>query len=77
MKYGDINYQINRDDKGDVTDYTMKYNGKRLGTTKKVGGQFSFTPYRDDGPMKPVTKPRMLDIKVELASQLRNASRSS
>ena len=70
MPYSDVKYQVNRDDRGDRVNYTMKYNGERLGTAEKVKEGFSFTPYRDDGRLKPFTRRRMIDVKVALFDQI-------
>ena len=68
MGYGDVKYQINRDEKGNLVNYTMKYNGERLGTTEKGEEGFSFTPYQ--GRWKSVTASRMIDIRVLLFEQI-------
>ena len=70
MPYSDVKYQVNRDERGNVVNYTMKYNGERLGTTEKVKERFSFTPYRNDGRLKPFTVRRMIEVKVELFDQI-------
>ena len=70
MPYSDVKYQVNRDERGNVVNYTMKYNGERLGTTEKVKERFSFTPYRNDGRLKPFTARRMIEIKVKLFDQI-------
>ena len=70
MPYSDVKYQVNRDETGNLVNYTMKYNEERLGTTEKVTEGFSFTPHRDDGHLKPVTAPRMIDIRVKLFTQI-------
>ena len=70
MPYSDVKWQGNRDGRGNVVTYTMKYNGERLGTTEKVKEGFSFTPYRDDGRLKPFTVPRMIDVRVALFDQI-------
>ena len=70
MPYSDVKWQGNRDERGNVVTYTMKYNGERLGTTEKVKEGFSFTPYRDDGRLKPFTVRRMIDVRVALFDQI-------
>lgn len=70
MPYSDVKWQGNRDERGNVVNYTMKYNGERLGTTEKVKEGFSFTPYRNDGRLKPFTVRRMIDVRVELFDQI-------
>ncbi len=70
MPYGDVKYQVNRDDRGNLVNYTMQYNGERLETTEKVKEGFSFTPYRNDGRLKPFTVRRMIDVRVELFDQI-------
>lgn len=70
MPYSDVKYQENRDERGNCVNYTMKYNGERLGTTEKVKEGFSFTPYRNDGRLKPFTGKRMVDVKVALFGQI-------
>ena len=70
MPYSDVKYQVNRDERGNVVNYTMKYNGERLGTTEKVKERFSFTPYRNDGRLKPFTAQRMIEVKVKLFDQI-------
>ncbi len=70
MPYSDVKYQENRNERGNLVNYTMKYNGERLGTTEKVKEGFSFTPYRDDGRLKPFTVRRMIDIRVELFDRI-------
>ena len=70
MTYNDVKYKENRDKTGNLVNYTMNYNGERLGTTEKVSGGFSFTPHRADKRLQPVTVPRMIDIRVKLSEQM-------
>lgn len=70
MPYSDVKYQVNRDERANVVNYTMKYNGERLGTTEKVKEGFAFTPYQDDGRLKPFTVRRMIDVRVALFDQI-------
>lgn len=70
MPYSDVKWQGNRDERGNVVNYTMKYNGERLGTTEKVKEGFSFTPYRNYERLKPFTVRRRIDVRVELFDQI-------
>lgn len=70
MPYRDVRYKVNKDDRGNLVNYTMTYNGEHLGTTEKVKEGFSFTPYRNDGRLKPFTGQKMEDVKVALFDQI-------